>query len=76
VAASPGARTGDGCDHEDTVTAARVCSKRARRTRLGAEVICCPVVDRGGTVSAMAAKRHRLRPLFTSQDLGFTSEEL
>ena len=44
----------------------------------GAEVIMLfAVVDRGGTVSAMAAEEGiAFDALFTSQDLGFTNEEL
>jgi orotate phosphoribosyltransferase len=44
----------------------------------GAEVILLlAVVDRGGTVKAMAAEEGiPFDALFTSQDLGFTNEEM
>ena len=45
-------------------------------TDLGAEVVLLmPVVDRGGTVTAMAAERGLVvRPLVTAPDLGFAYE--
>jgi orotate phosphoribosyltransferase len=45
-------------------------------TELGAEVVLLmPVVDRGGTVAAMAAERGiAFRPLVTAADLGFDDE--
>ena len=45
-------------------------------TGAGAEVVLLlPVVDRGGTVEAMAAERgYRLHALVTAPDLGFAYE--
>jgi orotate phosphoribosyltransferase len=45
-------------------------------TELGADVVLLmPVVDRGGTVTAMAAERgYDVRPLVTAPDLGFAYE--
>jgi orotate phosphoribosyltransferase len=45
-------------------------------TALGAEVVLLmPVVDRGGTVTAMAAERgYAVQPLVTAPDLGFDYE--
>jgi len=64
---------------EDTVTRGTSLLEAAHVVRdYGAEVIMLfAVVDRGGTVSAMAAQEGiAFDALFTSQDLGFTSEEL
>jgi orotate phosphoribosyltransferase len=64
---------------EDTVTRGTSLLEAAHVVRdYGAEVILLfAVVDRGGTVSAMAAEEGiAFDALFTSQDLGFTNEEM
>ncbi|HUZ41598.1 MAG TPA: orotate phosphoribosyltransferase [Acidimicrobiales bacterium] len=63
---------------EDTVTRGTSLLEAAHVVRdFGAEVIMLlAVVDRGGTVSAMAAEEGiAFESLFTSQDLGFANEE-
>jgi orotate phosphoribosyltransferase len=63
---------------EDTVTRGTSLLEAAHVVRdYGAEVIMLfAVVDRGGTVRAMAAEEGiAFDALFTSQDLGFTDEE-
>jgi len=64
---------------EDTVTRGTSLLEAAHVVRdYGAEVILLlAVVDRGGTVRAMAAEEGiAFDALFTSQDLGFTNEEM
>jgi orotate phosphoribosyltransferase len=64
---------------EDTVTRGTSLLEAAHVVRdYGAEVILLlAVVDRGGTVKAMAAEEGiPFDALFTSQDLGFTNEEM